>query len=227
MPQPKAAERAARWYPVWLICGLFEGRRSSEAALVVGAMMGLSDHPAPRTLSRWRTTYGWVERAKEFDAEQASHGESVLIQSAIADDVRQANLGRVLQQLAATGAAALAKRAAAEGAEMELRGSEIATLAAQGVKIERLASGEATEIHAFMVAQYELLGNSLAPLFLRAVAAAIAQMVEAIPEAARDAAIDAAEYAAGEVWGPGVNRIIREHFRTLGMTDIQIDGAPE
>jgi hypothetical protein len=208
---------------VWLICGLFEGRRSSEAALAVGAMMGLSDHPAPRTLSRWRTAYDWVERAKKFDAERETQGDAVLIESAIADDVRQANLGRVLQQLAAAGAATLAKK----GATLELRGSEIATLAAQGVKIERLASGEATEIYAFMVAQYELLGNSLAPLFLRAVAAAIGQMVEAIPEADRADAIDAAEYAAGEVWGPGVNRIIREHFRTLGLTDIAIDGAPE
>ncbi len=224
MPQPKAAERAARWYPVWLVCGLFEGgRRSSEAALAVGAMMGLSDHPAPRTLSRWRTAYNWVERAKEFDAERATTGETVLIESAIADEVRQANLGRVLQQLAASGAATLVKK----GDNLALRGSEIATLAAAGVKIERLASGEATEIHAFMVAQYELLGSSLAPLVLRAVAAAIGRMVEAIPEADRAAAIDAAEYAAGEVWGPGVNRIIREHFRTLGLTDIQIDGAPE
>ena len=221
MPQPKAAERAARWYPVWLICGLFEGRRSSEAALAVGAMMGLADRPAPRTLSRWRTAYNWVERSKEFDAERETQSEAVLIESAIADDVRQANLGRALQQLAAAGIQSFAEKTG------QLRGSEIASLAAQGVKIERLASGEATEIHAFMVAQYELLGSSLAPLFLRAVAAAIGAMVEAIPEADRAAAIDAAEYAAGEVWGPGVNRIIREHFRTLGMTDIQIDGAPE
>ncbi len=220
MPQPKAAERAARWYPVWLICGLFEGRRSSEAALVVGAMMGLSDRPAPRTLSRWRTAYNWVERAKEFDAEQASHGEAVLIESAIADDVRQANLGRALQQLAASGIREL-------GTKPELKGSEIASLAAQGVKIERLASGDATEIYQFMVAQYDLLGNSLAPLFKAAIAAGFQTMAAALPEAIREETIDAATYAAGEVWGPGMNRVVREHFRTLGITDIAIAGAPE
>lgn len=223
MPQPKAAERAARWYPVWLVCGLFEGRRSSEAALAVGAMMGLTDTPAPRTLSRWRTTYDWVQKAKAFDAERETQGEAVLIESAIADDVRQANLGRALQQLAAAGIQYFTK----QGATLELRGSEIATLAAAGVKIERLASGDATEIYQFMVAQYELLGDALAPLFVRAIAAGFEVMAEALPEPVREELIDSATYAAGEVWGPGMNRVVREHFRSLGITDIAIDGAPE
>lgn len=186
-------------------------------------MMGLADRPAQRTLSRWRTTYDWVERAKEFDAQRETRGEAVLIESAIADDVRQANLGRALQQLAATGIQYFTK----QGSNLELRGSEIASLAAQGVKIERLASGDATEIYQFMVAQYDLLGNSLAPLFKTAVAAGFEIMAAALPEAIREETIDAATYAAGEVWGPGMNRVVREHFRTLGITDIAIDGAPE
>ncbi len=48
MPQFKVAERAARWPPVRLIYRRSEGRRSPEAALVVGTIMGLSDRPLRR-----------------------------------------------------------------------------------------------------------------------------------------------------------------------------------
>lgn len=215
MSKLSAAERAERWFPVWLICALFEGQRSADAVVTVGALMALPDPPSRRTVSRWRTAYGWVERAKEFDEQHGQRAEGVLIADAIADDVRQAKLGQALQQLAVQGAAVLKVA--------DLNGTQIARLAREGVNIERLASGEATEIHAFMASTYNLLSLSLAPLFGQAAEAGFAEMLRHIPAEAREAAIEAARYASGEVWGPGVNRVAREHFRALGVTEITIE----
>ena len=215
MAKLSAAERAERWFPVWLICPLFEGQRSADAVVTVGALMALPDPPSRRTVSRWRTAYGWVERAKEFDELNSQRGEGVLIADAIADDVRQAKLGQALQQLAVQGAAVLKVA--------DLNGTQIARLAREGVNIERLASGEATEIHAFMASTYNLLSLSLAPLFGQAAEAGFAELLRHIPAETREVAIEAARYASGEVWGPGVNRVAREHFRALGVTEIAIE----
>ncbi len=221
MPQPTAADRAARWYPVWLICGLFEERRSADATLRVGAMMGLPRPPSKKTLSRWRTAYGWVARAEVFDRERALQVEGSLITDAISDKVRQARLGQSLQQLAALGVQQLMNKTG------ELTGTQVAALAREGMNIERLASGEATEIHAFMESMYDLLGRTLAPLFRQAAEAGFAELLRHIPEENREAAREAARYAAGEVWGPGVNRAAREHFRALGVTEVVIEEPPD
>ena len=220
MPQPTAADRAARWYPVWLICGLFEERRSAEATLRVGAMMGLPRPPSKKTLSRWRTAYGWVARAEAFDREKALLVEGNLIADAISDKVRQAKLGVSLQQLAAMGVRELMNKTG------ELTGTQVAGLAREGMNIERLASGEATEIHGFMESTYNLLSLSLAPLFGQAAEAGFAAMLRWVGPEDQEAAREAARYASGEVWGPGVNRIAREHFRGLGVTEIIIEELP-
>lgn len=219
MPQLSATERADRWYPIWLVCGLFEERRSAEACLRVGKMMGLPKPPSVKTVMRWRTRFEWVERAKSFDRDKAMYVEEALIADAIADDVRQAKLGQALQQLAAQGVTQLL------GKTGELTGTQVARLAREGVNIERLASGEATEIHAFMQSTYNLLSLSLAPLFGQAAEAGFAAMQRYISPEDQEAAREAARYASGEVWGPGVNRVAREHFRALGVTEIMI-GTP-
>ncbi len=156
MARPSAAERAERWFPVWLICPLFEGQRSADAVVTVGALMALPDPPSRRTVSRWRTAYGWVERAKEFDQQHGQRAEGVLIADAIADEVRQANLGKSLQQLAALGIQKFT------GDRLnELTGSHIARLAREGINIERLASGEATEIFEFMADDIRRMGGKI------------------------------------------------------------------
>ena len=214
-PQSRAASRAERWYPVWLVCGVLEERRSPAAALRVGAMMRLeAKPPSLKTIARWRSAYNWVERADEFDREHTLRTEGVLLADAIADDVRQAKLGKALQTLALEGAGVLKVA--------DLNGTQIARLAEAGFKIERLVSGEATEIHAFMASTYNMLSLSLAPLFGQAAEAGFAELLRHIPAENREAAIEAARYRSGEVWGPGVNRVAREHFRALG-TEVVIE----
>ncbi|KKK47267.1 hypothetical protein LCGC14_3156930 [marine sediment metagenome] len=214
MAKLSAAERAERWFPVWLICALFEGHRSADAVVAVGALMALPDPPSRRTVSRWRTAYNWVERAQTFDRQHGQRDEGVLIAEAISDKVRQAKLGQSLQQLAALGVQQLMNKTG------ELTGAQVAALAREGMNIERLASGEATEIHAFMESTYNLLSLSLAPLFGQAAEAGFAAMERWVRLEDQEAAREAARYASGEVWAPGVNRVAREHFRALGVTEI-------
>ena len=216
-----AADRAERWFPIWLICALFEGQRSADAVVAVGALLGLPDHPSRRTVSRWRTAYNWVERAKTFDQQQGQRDEGILIADAISDKVRQARLGQALQQLAAAGIQQLMTHPG------ELTGAQVAGLAREGMNIERLASGEATEIHAFMESTYNLLSLSLAPLFGQAAEAGFAAMLQWVGPEDQEAAREAARYASGEVWGPGVNRVSREHFRALGVTEIIIEAPTD
>lgn len=92
-----------------------------------------------RTLAAWSSEGAWAQRTAEFDEARADQTVAELAHEAATMDVRQARLGRALidnaeQMLAATMSRPLEPR-------------DIARFAEVGVRIERLATGEATSRH--------------------------------------------------------------------------------
>lgn len=142
MPPPRTADaRAEQLLPYYL--GLGTERTLPMMAKVLGAIGIKID---VRTLKTYSARHNWVARAREFDhGRLEAMGTMAVVQDAIASDARHAALGRAMQQLAVQ---AIAKRN--NDRDFAMSGAEISTLAEKGVHIERLASGQATEIVAVM-----------------------------------------------------------------------------
>ena len=91
---------------------------------------------AASTLNRYSSRFGWQARVLEMDAKLQERRENTRIEAVLAMNRRQAQLGKGMQTVAAGGLRRLV--------DMELDAHAVSALARDGVKIERLALGEAT-----------------------------------------------------------------------------------
>jgi hypothetical protein len=90
-------------------------------------------------------SWKWSDRCRAWDEYRDAVGRDAELAAHAEMSARHARLGRALQAASIQGLAKLAKSQEAKDAE-PLRAHEIARLAAVGVKTERLAVGEPTEI---------------------------------------------------------------------------------
>lgn len=173
---------------------------------------------ARSTLANWSRRYGWVLSAAEFDAKQRQAVTvNVALRDAIVDNGRQAQFGRAFQELALLGIAT--KRTDEFGRpvnRVDLTGTEIARLGEVGIKIERLASGEATERIDMMSAAMRVITEQVGPA-VRQLVGEIDQVCEGLPpehaQTVRDAMAGAVRRMALEV-----DRVIDSEFRAYGLS---------
>jgi len=211
------AEDAAQFLlPIYLSLGPQRSvRRVHEMCSDVGIQISL------KTLTRYSSIGGWVEKAREFDANAAARATSWSWDELMANDRRQVQLGRALQQVAI---AEMAKRNQMRPTMADPPGlSEIARIADVGVKIERLGSGQATEIRQVLVGVYQIVTDQIARLWSDSMAAS--QRVYSEEAGVEDEDTHARAYnAAAAVFGPGVDRLIADHFTATGIGGVVIEG---
>lgn len=119
-------------------CAYRDALPSKRSHAEIGRRFGVSKSRIDEIAIAWR----WTERVRAWDEHRDGVARDAQL-SAIAEmSARHARLGRALQAAAIKGLERLVKDGAAE----DLSALEIARLAGTGVKTERLAVGEPTEI---------------------------------------------------------------------------------
>lgn len=212
--KPKSpAETAQFFLPLYLGLGIGRTiRRVHEIVRQVGVRVSL------KTLERYSRDYGWVEAAREFDAKRADEIQHVAIDQIMSNKARQAQLGRLQQETVIQAIANWVKNPTAQSF------SGMAAMADSGVRNERLAAGEATEIREVLIGVYQVFLVEAANLWM-----AGQRAQQAVYEAAGivDAGLHArAHNAAGEVFGPGMDALVRGNFTQLGIADVVFGDDP-
>lgn len=123
--------------------------------------------PALNTLKRWSAEDGWQRKIAELDGRIAAGTEERTAADIIDMNVRQARLGRMMQQAATLKIEPLTQPDADLSA---LTYAEASRLAKEGVTIERLATGEATERREIVVTTYNRVVMPIVVLFQQVVA---------------------------------------------------------
>lgn len=208
--------RAEMYYAMYAVMGV---DRSLRALVEVARRAGV---PVSKgSLERYSQDFHWVERAAEFDRERTQIIREDAIQQAIHNDVQHAQLGRLLQRLAIQDVQRRDAQAPAD--RVPLTGTEVARLADIGVRIERLASGQATEITEIYTAGWQVIIVQLGEVFTEA----LENLLRAVEEHyGSDAGLrERFRMAAISVFAPGADRILDQHFRALGIGNVQV-GAP-
>ncbi|KKL17291.1 hypothetical protein LCGC14_2487050, partial [marine sediment metagenome] len=157
------------------------------------------------TLRRYSIDFGWVDAAKAFDAEIAQRQQNIAIDDALVTNARHVEAGKVLQKVGLTGAQVLL---AGEGPDQT--GSHVARLVTDGVKIERVAAGLATERIAVVETIWDRFLPQVVALFREATEKSVAVMFEWLAEVPElegqlDQMRDEMWNASAEVFGPGVD----------------------
>lgn len=114
------------------------GRTLPRAMTISGAKPG-----AVRAWERWSSRFDWVARAQAFDGHVDRKSVQPAVEKARAEMAeRHVRLGKALQGIAAQALPHLNEKAKAG----KLKAGEVAALTKSGVDVERVASGEPTEI---------------------------------------------------------------------------------
>ena len=112
------------------------------------------------TLKMYSAKYGWQDRMRELDARQADARQLTHDSTVARMNERQANMGEAMQHVAGRGLAMIADNAGA------MTPGDVARLADIGVKLERLALGEATTRSEIEVTVYNTIIQQIAALFI-------------------------------------------------------------
>lgn len=218
---PKGREaRAAMILAVYL--GLGPNRRLERASEIASAA-GLRVNRS--TLMAYSRDYHFVERASEFDAERMQAVQKVALREAIATDVEQMNLARLLSSY---GEHVIKSHLYdAEGkVKVDLSPESVSDgirAAAEGFKMMRLISGQATAIDTSVTAFYWFIIKSIGGIWEEAIAAADKVLEDAdVPEDVRERA----RLAAQAHYGDNADRALHEHYRALGMDTALLDADP-
>lgn len=177
---------------------------------------------AVATLERYSKDFNWAERVREFDQQRAAVARDDVITQAIHSDVQHAQLGRALQQMAL---AEIIRRQRLPADRLEsLSGAEVARLAEAGVRIERLASGQATEINEIYVSGWQVIAVQIGQAYIESLDAVHRIYEEALGEHPEVRA--RAHNAGASVYGDAADRIVDQHFKALGVGNVQVGGPP-
>lgn len=176
-----------------------------------------------KTLERYSREYGWVEAAREHDQKRGDAAQEFTVDQLFSNDARQAQLGRLFQQIAIQ---EIELRVAAPATERRRSSlGDIARIGDVGVRIERLAAGQATEIRQVLVSVYNIFTVEVSNLWKDA-----AEASEAVYRAGgvEDSTLhDRAYNAAASIFAPGLDRLVQQHFQSVGIRDVLLIDQPE
>jgi hypothetical protein len=167
------------------------------------------------TIKNYSRDYGWGERVRAYDAERAQVVSGIVLEQAVADTVRHAEFGRAMQRLAEQ---AMTNRLKEPDA-VELTGAEIARLGDIGVKIERMASGLASEKIEIMGGAYRIVIEEIGPLVLahtERLRAAVEQYVRPIDDGVANILIATSDESLS-AFAVAADRVVDASFRAQGL----------
>lgn len=123
---------------------IYRDMGSDRSLVKVGRALGKSK----TLMDRWSSKHGWGMRCRAWDVELDRMAREDRITEVLEMRRRQAQLGRAMQGLAATGMKNLTNKTDSEGKVLEpkLTPAEVSSLARHGALIERVAMGEPGEI---------------------------------------------------------------------------------
>lgn len=98
---------------------------------------GLGGVPGMRTLWRWSSKLHWQDRLSDLERDARRHDNEALLQQLLAMNQRQAELGRKLQQKGEDRLESLRLS--------DMSPADAIRAIAEGIRVERMARGEATE----------------------------------------------------------------------------------
>ena len=156
--RPQVRAKAEQYFAIYCQLGVARSLKAVREAL---ADMSVSVSHA--TMERYSKDYEWVRRAAEFDTAVTvrvqERQEERAADGVVLMNTRQAALGRALQGKAAQGLQTL---------QQDLLGAgDVAAMARDGVKIERLAMGEATSRQELAVLVINPVIQEIVALFVR------------------------------------------------------------
>lgn len=209
------AERADHFFAIYASLG---GERT--IAKVHQIATGLGIDVGLKTLERYSRDFGWLDRLAAFDAQRQQARMDARLEHAIANDVSHAELGRALQDLARVGvkertALSIPETEGASPIGTGLSGTEISRLADVGVRIERLASGQATERREIVIGMWNAI--------IVDVHATIVAAVEGAEQQLRDIGVTPGDIdhvlstLTGRV-ARGLDGVVENHLRVTGIT---------
>jgi hypothetical protein len=185
--------------------GMGEDRTLIRVVETAGAM-GVSRVPSKTTVERYSVDFNWVDRAADYDDEQLNGLRGATLQQAIVNDIEHARFGRSMRRLVEDkGMKAL------EGFD-EWTPMHAARMGAEAIKIERIASGQATERREIMLPFVNMLTGELAEAFIRAMDECGA------PDTMRALALDS--------YASSVDHIIETHFVRVGI-EAEVDDVED
>lgn len=206
------AATVARSDLYFLLYASLGSERSVRAVREVAIRAGM--RPSLSTLTEYSTRFEWVRRAGEFDAQVAAAREHVLLEDAISDGVAHRTLADLMVEVAQKGLTLLLGD---EERLKKMNGTEMARLGREGFNIGRTVNGEVSSIEGVMGDFYSHLFPELGGLFLAAMDASNAVYARHGAGEWREEA----QQAAAAVFGPGADRIIEQHFRVTGLTQLE------
>lgn len=153
--QAKVKNRSEYFFTAYYALG-----RSRSLTGLHEVLTGLGLSISLTTLKNYSKKYDWITRAKQLDEEHSSRQEQQAMELAkrVTDmNDRQATAGRALQQMGLRGLQQIQPG--------NMNAQEVGTLLERGVKIERLASGEATSRHEVAVQMVAPIVREMVVLF--------------------------------------------------------------
>ncbi len=217
VPRITTTVAAADFYlPIYLGLGMNRSiRRVHEVATAAGVRISIG------SLTRYSKVGNWVERARVFDEDMAQKAiAGVQIDQIMENRARQVQLGRLLQEVSI---AEIQKRRNVRDLAPDSL-SSIARIAEAGFRIERVASGEASDIRTVMVDIYGVLIEQVTHVWMSGMerARAVYEQRGVTDEATHALAWN----TAAEQFAPALDTLVRDHFTRLGILDVVIGEVP-
>lgn len=180
---------------------------------VVEMCSGTGARIAESTLFNYSSEYEWVRRSGEYDEEREGNYR---LDDILRSDVAHAANGRLFQDIAVKFAKKLLTPEGEAVETAEMTPLEMARFLDVGTKIERLATGRATEMREVLVGVYDVVGVGFANLWVRSMDAAMAELRRAGVD---ERTIQRARDQAAILYGPEADRLMDQHFRRYGIVD--------
>lgn len=136
--------------------------RSIKGVLDCGRTLRVAT-PSLKTLERYSRVYHWQQRVRDFEAGIAARNEELIADTIAQMNDRQAAAGVALQQLVVDAVEEINSR---KPAHRNIAPAQLASMLDTGVKVERLARGQATERRDLAVAFVNGMIPTLAQLFV-------------------------------------------------------------
>lgn len=204
-----AEQRASLLLPLYLSLG---AQRSQRLVHSIATKAGVS--VSLTTIANYASRFGWVEKAQAYDRQLEGERTVVVLERAVADEVRMAEVWRQVQE---SGAARLLEYDAMHTKTEKNPGAdpppliEIARVLDLATKNQRLISGLATQRIDIASSAYRLASEGIGPLVVQFAEAVIA---------------DAARYVTDEGQANLMEARTREHLSTFAReADRLLDAA--
>lgn len=228
--RPTRREQRAAFY-LWLYLRLGPDRSLRKLAEFCSSPAAQAAHPgiaiSESTLFAYSRDFNWAAAVEDYEWQVNEHRQQVLIEDAIADAADDMSLVKLLKNAGRyTLEAKIGQRLLEDPDDDEampvepLRDTAAIRAIVDGVKLGRLLSGEATEISQVMLGVYDNVGRAVSDIFLDAVTAYERTIRERGDSS--DETLQLARNEATGIWGGRLNSVIIEHFRVIGVQDVEV-----